>query len=140
MKRESTDLLLLDINVLLAVAWPNHQFHGSAIRRLSRPRQHWATCALTQLGFIRLSSNPAVVSRAVTPAQAAELLSQLIRDRLHTYLALSSPAENPMTFGALLGHRQVTDAYLVAAAREHGARFLTFDSRLRELGDVEVLI
>lgn len=56
--------ILLDTNVLLALAWPNHQHHGTAQRWFKReaPRG-WATCALTQLGFVRLSSNPAYPSR-----------------------------------------------------------------------------
>ena len=41
--------LLLDVNVLLALAWPNHQFHVAAIERLERKKERWATCALTQL-------------------------------------------------------------------------------------------
>jgi predicted nucleic acid-binding protein len=60
MKTESSSLLLLDVNVLLALAWPNHQFHAAALRELQPRRGRWATCALTQLGFIRLSSNPAL--------------------------------------------------------------------------------
>ena len=38
MKKESSKLLLLDVNVLLALAWPNHQFHATATRRLERSR------------------------------------------------------------------------------------------------------
>jgi len=54
--------LLLDVNALLALAWPNHQFHDAVVERLERqPASLWATCALTQLGFVRLSSNPKVV-------------------------------------------------------------------------------
>ncbi len=66
MKKASSDLLLLDVNVLLALAWPNHQFHAAAIAALSS-RARWATCALTQLGFIRLSSNPAAIATAKSP-------------------------------------------------------------------------
>jgi len=36
MKKVSSDLLLLDVNVLLAIAWPDHQFHATAIAALSR--------------------------------------------------------------------------------------------------------
>jgi uncharacterized protein len=86
MKKASSDLLLLDVNVLLALAWPNHQFHAAASQRLESSREHWATCALTQLGFIRLSSNPAAVATAKTPAEAARLLSLMVRDPLHVYL------------------------------------------------------
>ena len=69
MKKASSDLLLLDVNVLLAIAWPNHQFHASAIAAVS-PQNRWATCALTQLGFIRLSSNPAAIPTAKSPHEA----------------------------------------------------------------------
>jgi len=31
MRKVSSDLLLLDVNVLLAIAWPNHQFHLAAV-------------------------------------------------------------------------------------------------------------
>jgi len=33
-------------------------------------------------------------------------------------------------WGEVLGHRQVTDAYLLALAVEHGGRFVTFDARV----------
>jgi hypothetical protein len=36
MKKDSSDLLLLDVNVLLAIAWPNHQLHEAAIKALVR--------------------------------------------------------------------------------------------------------
>jgi predicted nucleic acid-binding protein len=54
MKKGSSDVLLLDVNVLLAIAWPNHQFHTTAIAAVS-PQNRWATSALTELEFIRLS-------------------------------------------------------------------------------------
>jgi toxin-antitoxin system PIN domain toxin len=137
--KKNSDLVLLDINVLLALAWPNHQFHAPATRKL-RIGQRWATCALTQLGFIRLSSNPAAIAGAVTPVQAASLLAQIVHDSYHVYLPMNSaPAELVDTFGRIFGHRQVTDIYLVSVAREHSARLLTFDARLQAVGEVEVL-
>ena len=41
MKKGSSNLLLLDLNVLLAVAWPNHQFHVAALRALEAPTDRW---------------------------------------------------------------------------------------------------
>ena len=132
MKTTSSDLLLLDVNVLLALAWPNHQFHRLATRRLERGQERWATCALTELGFIRLSSNPVVVAASKTPGEAARLLAGLTKDLRHVYLdRLASPAS--LDFGRLLGHNQITDAYLLALAWRHKATFLTFDTRLRAL-------
>lgn len=64
---------LLDTNVLLALAWPNHQHHEQAHAWFSAyARKGWSTCAFTQLGFIRLSSNPAYTTNAVSPQDAAQ--------------------------------------------------------------------
>lgn len=136
MKKATSDLLLLDANVLVAMAWPNHQFHLAAIRRLESSRNRWATCALTQLGFIRLSANRAVVGSPRSPAEAAALLGLMVQDARHVFLeALPSPIHK--RFGAvlegLLGHQQVTDAYLLALARRHHACFVTFDARMKHL-------
>jgi toxin-antitoxin system PIN domain toxin len=136
MKKATSDLLLLDVNVLVAMAWPNHQFHLAAIQRLESRRNRWATCALTQLGFIRLSSNPAVVPSPRRPAEAAALLGVMVQDARHVYLeALPSPItqEFGVALEGLLGHQQVTDAYLLALARRHKAAFVTFDARVKHL-------
>ncbi len=146
MKKDTSKLLLLDVNVLLAIAWPNHQFHAAALARLESRTNRWATCALTQLGFIRLSATPAVVGAAKSPAEAAALLRAMIQDRQHTYLeSLPSPVEDDSgpAFDRILGAKQVTDAYLLAIARRHKATFVTFDARLRNLAkgttEVEIL-
>jgi hypothetical protein len=143
MKTESSRLLLLDVNVLLALAWPNHQFHGAALRELQPRRGRWATCALTQLGFIRLSSNPAAIPTAKSPAEAAALLEALVADPLHVYLeSLPSPVAQGCreAFPRILGSRQVTDAYLLMLARRNRAIFVTFDTKLEGLADSETRI
>jgi uncharacterized protein len=124
--------LLLDVNALLALAWPNHQFHGAVVRRLNhRPNPKWATCLLTHLGFVRLSSNPAIVGVRKTPGQALDLLTRLTVDEQHLYLEkLPSLVSVENSFRPLLGHQQVTDAYLVAVAAANDAILLTFDQRL----------
>ena len=136
MTKDTSDLLLLDVNVLLAVAWPNHQFHRAALQRLARSQNRWATCALTQLGFIRLSSNPAAVPFARRPSEAAALLRTMVEDARHVYLeALPSPIAREFT-AALersYGHQQVTDSYLLALSRWHEATFVTFDARLKHI-------
>jgi len=136
MKRGPSELLLLDVNVLVALAWPNHQFHAAATHRLESGRDRWATCALTQLGFIRLSSNPAAVPAAKTPAEAAALLAAMVKDPSHVYLkSLSAPCdeESIQVFERILGYKQVTDAYLLRLARQHGAKLATFDTKLQAL-------
>lgn len=143
MKKASSDLLLLDLNVLLALAWPNHQFHVPASERLEGSGGRWATCALTQLGFIRLSSNPAAVHATKTPAEAASLLAAMVADPLHVYFELlPQPAGSEFlpTFEKILGSKQVMDAYLLRLASLHEATFVTFDARLRELAGSSVKI
>ena len=143
MKKESSSLLLLDVNVLLALAWPNHQFHVAALRALQSRRYRWATCALTQLGFIRLSSNPVAIPTAKGPAEAASLLGAMAADPLHVYLeSLPSPVAKGCreAFAAILGSRQVTDAYLLTLARRNRAIFVTFDTKLEGLADPETRI
>src|SRR5438270_724025 len=131
MKKAFSNTALLDVNVLLALAWPNHQFHDAATRRFRSKEERWATCALTQLGFIRLSCNAAVVSSARTPGEAASLLSAMISDRAHVYLSQTPSPLGICKFGTILGSAQVTDVYLIMLAAAHRASFITFDNRLR---------
>jgi uncharacterized protein len=141
MKKGSSNLLLPDVNVLIGLAWPNHQFHSVALRMLAASTDRWATCALTQLGFIRLSSNPAVSPAAKSPSEAAALLEAMTGDALHVYLeSLPAPVASRRHFEKVLGHKQVTDAYLLALARRYNATFVTFDTRLTELAGPETRI
>ena len=140
MKKGSSSILLLDVNVLVAMAWPNHQFHLAAIQALETNPDRWATCALTQLGFISLSSNLAAIPTAKSPAEAVSLLEAIVADPLHVYLeSLPSPVGKDAR-GALekiLGYKQVTDAYLLNLARSNDATFVTFDTRLKHMAGAE---
>jgi toxin-antitoxin system PIN domain toxin len=134
--------LLLDVNALLALAWPNHQFHTTVLARLeTRPAPRWATCALTQLGFVRLSSNPKIVEVRKTPAEAVDLLTDLTGDRQHVYLeTLPALPHIASVFRGLLGHQQVTDAYLLGVAEANGATLLTLDRRVVPPGTTDAHI
>jgi uncharacterized protein len=122
---------LLDVNVLLALAWPNHQHHVAAHRWFRREAADgWATCALTQLAFIRLSSNPAYTAEAVSPGAAAALLLQYCEHPTHQ-LWESPPAAEPRLYQKSLGHQQVNDAWMVELARRQQGRLVTFDVQLQ---------
>jgi predicted nucleic acid-binding protein len=95
-------------------------------------RDHWATCAVTQLGFIRISCVAAVVPIRKTPAEATAILAMMTDDSLHIYLESLPPPTEAWMQGAL-GTKQVTDAYLLALAERHDATFLTFDTKLKAL-------
>jgi hypothetical protein len=121
---------LLDTNVLLALVWPNHQHHALVHEWFRAEARHgWATCALTQLGFVRLSANPAYSTAAVSPAEAATVLGALISHDSHSFWP-SAAAASPEFYRHALGHQQVNDAYLVALALARRGRLVTLDHRL----------
>ena len=127
---------LLDVNVLVALAWPNHIHHEAAHAWYrAQAVQGWATCPLTQSGFVRVSSNRKVVPGAATPQEGLLLLRRIIALPHHrfwiddTSLA-GSRFVNPER---LQGYHQVTDAHLLALALRHGGRLVTFDSAVRGL-------
>lgn len=124
---------LLDTNVLIALAWPVHVHHVTA-RAWFDAKGHkvWATCPLTQCAFVRISSNPAIIRDAVRPEQALQMLQIMARAPGHRFWS-DGVSMGDATFGfttTLTGHRQVTDAYLLALARENGGRVATFDRGL----------
>ena len=124
---------LPDVNLLLALAWPNHQFHGPARRWFGDRSGTWITCPLTQLGFVRLSSNPAFTPHATTPLEATLLLAAMTAHPQHRFLADSEAVVSGVfqhLAGRLEGHQQLTDAYLVALATSNEARLVTFDRRI----------
>ncbi len=127
---------LLDVNVLLALAWPNHQFHSPSRRWFADHKGAWCTCALTQLGFVRLSSNPAFTDQAKLPAEATRMLVNMTRHKGHRFIGELPSLDSPdfaETVDRMLGHQQITDGYLVALARHHEIQLVTFDRRIESL-------
>ena len=77
---------LVDTNVLVALLWPSHTQHSLAAKWFARRRaKGWATCALTEAGFVRIVSNPAFSRDAVTPREAAGLLAANAAAPDHTF-------------------------------------------------------
>lgn len=126
--------VLLDVNILIALAWPTHVSHAGAQRWFARNAQRgWATCPITQAAFVRILSNPAFSADALTPKQALAVLDANIQHENHHFWAddLSMPDVFRRAKGNIAGHRQVTDAYLIALAANHRAAFATFDAALK---------
>jgi toxin-antitoxin system PIN domain toxin len=125
---------LLDVNILTALLWPAHEHHEAAHRWFSgRGRAGWATCPLTQLGFVRIVSNPAFSRDALSPHAAVSLLAQNLAHPAHEFWpdALQVPSVIVESESTLQGQRQVTDAYLMALAHRRKSVLATFDHRLR---------
>ncbi len=127
---------LLDVNVLVALAWPNHAHHRPA-REWFRGRsgRGWATCPVTQAGFVRVSSNSRAIPSAVTPREALELLSRMATHAGHTFWADDVDlATSPLiSRDRLISTQQVTDAHILAVAASHGGVLATFDRGILDL-------
>ena len=127
---------LLDVNALIALLWEDHQFHDTMATWFARhAKRGWATCAITQSGFIRVMSQPALAQPGRTVADLAKALKQNLADPAHRLLALDFDFTEVVArcSGGVVGHRQVTDAYLLTAAMRAGMRLLTFDSGVNML-------
>jgi len=127
---------LLDVNVLLALVWPRHESHEAAHAWFAKSgHKGWATSPLTQLGVLRLLTNPAVTKGAVSAAAALEAVAQATLHEGHEFW----PLDRKMAIGLqslvsrLQGHRQWTDAVLLGQATEHGGVLVTFDSGVKTL-------
>ena len=127
---------LLDVNILTALLWPAHEHHEAAHRWFrARSNGRWATCPLTQLGFVRIVSNPAFSRDALSPAAAVALLAENLAHPAHEFWTdgLHVPSAVTDVAQGLPGHRQVTDAYLLAVASRRKGVLATFDRGLRAL-------
>ena len=124
---------LPDVNVLIALAWGNHVHHEAATSWFSEVRRDgWATCAVTEIGFVRVSCIPSVVDRKVTASEAVDTLARLCREETHSFWSMNqSVTELPSEILARIqGYRQITDAALVELARRHRGRLATLDAGL----------
>ena len=129
-------ICLLDTNVLMALAWPNHVHHETAHQWFSRhARNGWATCPITQCGFVRISSNPRISNGSVTPGNAQTILRGMTSHKQHTFWPADIDyAHEGKHLGSILtGHQQVTDSYLLYLAIKHRGRLATFDKGIVSL-------
>ena len=122
---------LLDVNVLIALMDGEHVFHRRARDWIDdHIEDGWASCPITQAGFVRIISNPRYPN-GVSTTQAIEMLAASTADSHHQFW----PADVELTGTAIrpdrvLGPAQITDVYLLALAHTHGGRFVTFDQRI----------
>lgn len=122
---------LLDVNVLIALGWPNHVHHAAAQRWFTQFSSNgWATTPITEAGYVRISSNRSVMQVSTTPAIAIAQLAAMTSLAGHTFW----PDDVPLIVGsagdrdAVSNHRRVTDCHLIALAARYGGRLVTFDA------------
>jgi uncharacterized protein len=123
---------LLDVNVLIALLDPDSpQNSGARQWLLENQNSGWASCPLTQNGCIRIMSQPAYPN-ALSVNQVIDRLAYACGKPAHAFWAddISLLDDGVINTARLLGHRQITDTYLLALAVKHGGRFVTFDNRI----------
>ncbi len=136
-------MALLDVNALVALVWDSHVHHATMRAWFAANRsQGWATCPITESGFVRVSSNPKVLPRPIGVATARDVLAALRAIEGHRFM-VDDVSISDDDFPPIVGHRQVTDAHLLTLARRRGVALVTFDSALGALAGgrgVELLV
>lgn len=121
---------LLDVNVLLALFDEDHVHHELARDWLvGHAAQGWASCPITENGFVRIVSQSAYPGAVGTRA-AMDMLDAARRDPAHEFWAADLSLLDVVDRALVHGPRQVTDLYLTALAVARGGRFVTFDARI----------
>jgi toxin-antitoxin system PIN domain toxin len=120
---------LLDVNVLIALLDAAHLHHARADAWLTENiAAGWASCAITQNGCVRIMSQP-VYPNSMPAARVAQRLREATETKFHRFVPDASSLLDTEKFDTeqLLGHRQVTDAYLLGLAVANRMRLVTFD-------------
>ena len=125
----STAPYLLDVNFLVALAWPNHMAHTQAVAWfLENRKTPFATCPLTESGFIRISMNPLIVTEQISLKTALTMLDTYRTRYKHVFWPDSiSVSEALSMLKPLSGHRQITDAYLLSLVIANKGTLVSFD-------------
>ena len=130
---------LLDVNVLITLHSPVYDgFHAVRNWFLTKGIHNFATCAITEAGFIRVSTQISAVAN-VGMEEAKIALTGLKQQSGHVFW--------PMEIGYLEAthklsqylrtHRQITDAYLLGAAMHHQGKLATLDRGIVHLAGPE---
>lgn len=121
---------LLDVNVLIALFDPEHIHHDAAHAWFGgSARGPWATCPLTENGFVRVVSNPSYPGRKTTVADAIERLADFCDSDSHAFWpdTLSVRGREHFIARSIQGYRQITDVYLLSLAKRNDGVLASLD-------------
>ncbi|MBX7160492.1 MAG: PIN domain-containing protein [Acidimicrobiia bacterium] len=118
---------LADANVLVALTVVEHVHHSAAARWFEETEPRLATCPITEGALLRFLMREGQAALA-----AMAVLDGIRAQSWHEFWPDDIPFEGHH-LGGVIGHRQVTDAYLVALAGHHGGRVATLDRGLAAL-------
>ncbi len=124
---------LLDVNVLLALCDPHHVHHEPAQQWFAAEgRRGWATCPITENGFVRIASQPSYPSSPGDATVVRRLLAEFCRAGRHVFWPADVTWRDPQLFPpeVVVTPGQLTDVYLLGLAVHHRGRLITFDRRI----------
>jgi toxin-antitoxin system PIN domain toxin len=126
---------LLDANVLIALVDPDHVHHEWAADWFSLRDDPFATCPMTQGSLIRH-----LLRAGHTSGDIGVALARIQNLPRHEFWSDDVLFTNDV-IATVVGHRQVTDAYLCHLARGRTGHVATFDRGLVSVHpDVAVLV
>jgi len=111
---------LLDVNVLLAANWETHLHHAKA--KVWIEGKEIALCPISELGFLRISTNKKAFNLPVEDAR--KLLESFSKQHKAARISDDLPALDAKAKTS----DEVTDSYLAALAAKHGLKLATFDA------------
>jgi uncharacterized protein len=127
-------VILLDGNALVALAVADHVHHAAVWQWFTKVAR-FATCPITQGTLLRF-----LLREGFRVATGLAFLRALAARPGFEFWPDDAPYDAPM-LESVIGHRQVTDAYLAALARRRGGRIATFDAGLAAThADAAVLV
>jgi len=132
--RRSDHADLYDANVLIALRDVGHTHHDRVAMWHSTSAHRYATCPISQGALVRYLVRAGAADVVVT------ILNELSSDPRQVFWPDDLPFER-VDLGRVVGHRQVTDAYLAGLARDRTAKLITLDAALVTLHpDVAALV
>ncbi len=114
---------LLDVNLLIACIWKDHAHHAKADRWIAD--RALVTCPLTELGFLRVSTQPKAIGASM--ADARKLLEDFLAKHAVEFIAADLPALRSRPAKS----DEVMDHYLSELAGRKNCKLATLDTRLR---------
>jgi predicted nucleic acid-binding protein len=125
-------MYLLDVNVLLAIAYKEHVNHPRATRWIrhveAKSSEGWlfATCSIVELGFIRVAAGKSKLAENLTVARAdLRRLKGVLPLRM-----LGDDLDGNQLPRWVMKSAQTTDGHLLELATHHHMQFATLDTRI----------
>lgn len=131
---------LLDVNVLVSLVRPQQPGHSKVVEWFRENRgESWATCPLTEAGFVRVASKLQFTSHPLSMNEVLRMLAEITKLPGHQFWPLAFCFTEAVVGleDRFFGHQQVTDLYLLALAIRNKGRLVTLDHGIAGLAGRE---